>query len=621
MQHTPSTDSLGNPVTLHDETSATALNDFVEGFIACEARAVNVLNAAADTSPIVQASCAALHMFAESADAPRNARPFIDQALAHAAKASEREQRFVAAIAAWVDGDLPRAIALHEEQARLHPRDLASLKLGQYHLFNRGDSPGMLRLALQALPAAAEVPYLHGMLAFGWEQCHRLQEAENAARHAITLCRKEPWAHHALAHVMLTQGRIREGTDFMASVSDTWTDLNSFMVTHNWWHQALFLLEQGRHAEVLALYDQHVWGVVKEYTQDQINAVSLLARLELAGVDVGNRWADLADHLTQRLADHVLPFLDLQYLYGLARAGRMEAARTLHNNITAHAATRTEAHERTVWQQVCVPAAHGLLAHAQGDWATAVDKLGIALPRLVEIGGSHAQRDLFHQIWLDALQRNGQWAAVQNVLQPMVNGQPESVRLARQVGLVNKQLGLPEKYKQPASSINKLRLRLMHQQALQRLSDADLLDNAPYDRDQFDSQYLLRLLGMELLLKVVFEQKLHEKAHGHKYDKLFKRLPKDLQDRLLRLAGERIGPSGLTNNPQSLFREWGQNFVALRYPWERYEGLSEDQYATLGEKWIAEGAPLEQATFRYHSEELFGMLYALQTVAEELRES
>ncbi len=151
----PRTDSLGSPVTLHDATSATALNDFVEGFIACEARAVNVLNAAADTSPIVQASCAALHMFAESADAPRNARPFIDQALAHAPEATEREQRFVAAVAAWLDGDLPRAIALHEEQARLHPRDLASLKLGQYHLFNRGDSPGMLRLALQALPAAA----------------------------------------------------------------------------------------------------------------------------------------------------------------------------------------------------------------------------------------------------------------------------------------------------------------------------------------------------------------------------------------------------------------------------------------------------------------------------------
>ena len=435
-------DSLGNPLTLHHAGSVDAVNDFVEGFIACEARAVNVLQAAGDTSAMVQACCAALHMFAESAEAPRNARAFITQALASAPQASEREQRFVAAVAAWVDGNVPRAIALHEEQARLHPRDLASLKLGQYHLFNRGDSPGMLRLALQALPAAPEVPYLHGMLAFGWEQCHRLPEAEAAARHAIALCRKEPWAQHALAHVMLTQGRIREGAAFMASVSDTWTGLNSFMVTHNWWHQALFLLEQDRHAEVLHLYDTQVWGVVKDYSQDQINAISLLARLELAGVDVGNRWADVADHLAQRLADHVLPFLDLQYLYGLARAGRTEAARTLLNHITAHATTRTEAHERTVWQQVCVPAAHGLLGHAQGDWVTAVEQLGGALPRLVEIGGSHAQRDLFQQIWLDALRRNGQWAALQNVLQPLVNAQPESIRLARQVGVVNEVLGL-----------------------------------------------------------------------------------------------------------------------------------------------------------------------------------
>lgn len=440
--HTRTTDSLGNPATLHDSASMAALNDFVEGFIACEARAVNVLSAAADPSPIVQACCAALHMFAESADAPRNARPFIAQALAHAAEASAREQRFVAAVAAWVDGDLPRAIALHEEQARLHPRDLASLKLGQYHLFNRGDAPGMLRLALHAVPAAADVPHLHGMLAFGWEQCHLLERAEASARQAMVMCRKEPWAHHALAHVMLTQGRIAEGAEFMASVSDTWTGLNSFMVTHNWWHQALFLLEQDRQAEVLALYDQQVWGVVKAYTQDQINAVSLLARLELAGADVGERWADVADHLTLRLADHVLPFLDLHYLYGLARAGRTEAARTLLRNLQAHAVTRTEPHERTVWQQVCVPAAHGLLAHAQGDWASAARQLGLALPRLIEIGGSHAQRDLFQQIWLDALQRHGQWAVVQNLLQPMANAQRESRRLARQVGVVNGRLGL-----------------------------------------------------------------------------------------------------------------------------------------------------------------------------------
>jgi hypothetical protein len=436
------TDALGNPVTLRDAASLAPLNDFVEGFIASEARAVNVLQAQADGSAIVQACCAALHMFAETADAPRNARPFLERAQAAAGEATEREQRFVAAVAAWVEGDIPGAIALHEEQARAHPRDLASLKLGQYHLFNRGDAPGMLRMALQALPAAGDVAYLHGMLAFGWEQCHFLDQAEASARKAVALCRKEPWAHHALAHVMLTQGRLQEGHAFLEDVAPTWTGLNSFMVTHNWWHQALFALDLDLPAEVLALYDRHVWAEVKEYSQDQVNAVSLLARAELAGIDVGARWAELATYLARRAHDHVLPFLDLHYLYGLARAGNIDAARGWLASIESHALGRT-GDDAVVWQRVCVPAARGLLAHATGDWKTAVEALGHALPRMVEVGGSHAQRDLFAQVHLDAMLRSGHLAGAQNLLQPQVRAQPESKRLRRQAERLYAALGLP----------------------------------------------------------------------------------------------------------------------------------------------------------------------------------
>ncbi|MBB1601114.1 tetratricopeptide repeat protein [Variovorax sp. UMC13] len=437
-------DLLGNPLTLDDPASLGPLNDFVGGFIACEARAANVLAAAQDASPLVQAYCAALHMFAESREAVPNARPFLDRAQAGAARASAREQRFIAAVAAWVDGDIARAIALHEEQAREHPRDLVSLKLGQYHCFNLGDCPGMLRLALAALPAAADVPYLHGMLAFGHEQCHRMREAEASARRAIAMCRKEPWAHHALGHVMLTEGRLAEGLDFMRGVSDSWTGLNSFMVTHNWWHVALFLIDLGRDAEALDVYDTQVWGVVKDYTQDQIGAVSLLARFELAGIDVGARWHDVAAHLQTRLDDHVLPFLDLQYLYGLARAGRPEAD-TLLRGIEAFAPTAPPA-TRAAWERVCVPAARGLLAHARGDMAGAIEGLGLALPRLIEIGGSHAQRDLFEQAWLAALMREGSERSLtmaQGLLQPQVNGQPESLRLRRQLAQVYAGLRLP----------------------------------------------------------------------------------------------------------------------------------------------------------------------------------
>jgi hypothetical protein len=435
------TDSLGNPVTLEHSASLAAVNDFVEGFISSEARVANILGVVdTDASPLVQASAAALHMFAESRDGPLNARPFIDRALASPVPATEREQRFVRAVAAWVNGDVPAAIALHEEQAREHPRDLASLKLGQYHLFNRGDSPGMLRLALTALPHAADVPYLHGMAAFGWEQCHLLAQAETAARQAIGMVRKEPWAHHALAHVMLTEGRLHEGLQFMEDVSATWTGLNSFMVTHNWWHTALFLLELDRADEVLRLYDRQVWGVVKDYSQDQINAVSLLARLELAGVDVGDRWQDVADHLTARLHDHVLPFLDVQYLYGLGRAGRPEADALLRN-IEAHARD-VPAHEAHAWQRVAVPAAQGVLAHARGDWEGAVESLGLVLPRLAEIGGSHAQRDLFEQLYLDAMVKAGRLGAAQHLLQQRLRSQPESVRLKRQARPLYAALGL-----------------------------------------------------------------------------------------------------------------------------------------------------------------------------------
>ncbi|MDP9967933.1 hypothetical protein J2W37_005686 [Variovorax paradoxus] len=437
-------DSFGNPLTLDDAASLPLVEDFVMGFVSTEARAVNLLALAGrDASPMVQAYCATLHLFAESRDAAANARPFLARARAASGRATPRERRYIAAIEAWAEGDIAKAIALHTEQAREYPRDLVSVKLGQYHCFNTGDCPGMLRLALAALPAASEVPYVHGMAAFGYEQCHLMREAEASARRAIGMCRKEPWAHHALAHVMLTEGRLREGLAFMQGVSDTWSGLNSFMVTHNWWHVALFLIELGRDEEALALYDREVWGVVKDYSQDQIGAVSLLARFELAGIDVGTRWDDVANHLLQRTADHVLPFLDLQYLYGLARAGRPEADALLRN-IEAHA-PRAPLSTRAAWQSVCVPAARGLAAHARGDFASAVEGLGSALPRLVEIGGSHAQRDLFEQVYLDALMRIGSEAALagaQDILQQQLNGQPESLRLRRQAGEVYARLGL-----------------------------------------------------------------------------------------------------------------------------------------------------------------------------------
>ena len=151
----------------------------------------------------------------------------------------------------------------------------------------------------------------------------------------------------------------------------------------------------------------------------------------------------LGQHLLRRRPDPVLPFLDLQYLYGLARAGHLGEARARLQALHHHAEQATGP-LRPAWQQVAVHAAEALLAHAEGQYERSAQGLGQALPRLSEIGGSHAQRDLFAQIHLDALRQSGQWVGAQNLLQPLCNQQPESRRLAALARQLYRDLGLAE---------------------------------------------------------------------------------------------------------------------------------------------------------------------------------
>jgi len=107
-----------------------------------------------------------------------------------------------------------------------------------------------------------------------------------------------------------------------------------------------------------------------------------------------------------RLHDHFVPFLDLQYLYALARAGEGSAVTEMLASLEDRAES-AKPFERETWADCTVPAAHGLAAHAKGDHVEAVRLLGQAMPHLGTIGGSIAQRSLFGAIHLDALMRSG----------------------------------------------------------------------------------------------------------------------------------------------------------------------------------------------------------------------
>ena len=443
-------DSLGNPVTVARGSTLRAVDEFIDGYLAYETRAEGIV-AAADADPeccIANVYAGFLWMFLEAPDAAVRAAQYLAAAERAAPAATLREQLNTAVLAAWAADDLPETLRLCERIGEEFPRDLVVVKTHQYFEFNRGNSPQMLRAALRVLPGNSDVAYLHGMLAFAYEQCHLLDDAERAARSALNLRRKEPWAQHALAHVMLTRGRIDEGALFLEGMQDTWVGLNSFMITHLWWHLALFYLSQGRNAAVLEAYDRHCWGVAKNYSQDQIGAVSLLARMEVTGIEVGERWQDLGSHLAARARDTVLPFLTMQYIYGLGRAGRVEAEELLES--VRQRAAKAAPFVREVWRDVALPACEGLYAHARGDFDGAWRHLGTAMPRMIEAGGSHAQRDLFELLLLDAAIKSGRLVAAQQMLELRRGADPDGVPVNNALRDVYSKLGLADLAEQRA---------------------------------------------------------------------------------------------------------------------------------------------------------------------------
>lgn len=435
-------DYLGNAVTAQRDATLRAVDEFICGYLAYETRAEGIV-AAAEADPescLANAYAGLLWMLLEAPEAGARAARYLSAAERAAPLASRREQLNAAILRAWVDGDVPRAVLLCDQVSDEYPRDLVIVKLHQYFEFNCGNSPAMLRVALKVGAANADVPYAHGMAAFAYEQCHLLEQAESAARTALAMRRKEPWAQHALAHVLLTRGHIDEGAAFLEDAADTWSGLNSFMLTHLWWHLALFYLSQGRDRRALALYDEHCWGIAKDYSQDQVGAISLLARFEIAGIDVGMRWQDLADHLAMRAEDTTQPFLTMQYLYGLARAGRAQA-QTLLESVRRYA-ERAPDYSRAVWREVALPGCEGLYAYASGDYVRAWQLLGAAMPRMIEVGGSHAQRDLFEQILLDTALKSGRLLAAQQMLEQRRRTDPHGVPLNSALGAVYSKLGL-----------------------------------------------------------------------------------------------------------------------------------------------------------------------------------
>ena len=368
------------------------------------------------------------NLFGTTAVEPRIAES-LAAAEAGAGKVTSREAAHVAALGAWSRGDLTAACAVWDEILREHPHDLLALRLQHYNAFWMGRTQdirnGVARVIDQWDDSVPGYGSVQGMYAFGLEECGEYARAEEFGRRAVEANPDDLWAIHAVAHVLEMQGRLREGMDWLEYPADAWEDRNPFR-GHLWWHRTMYSVEAGDYGAALALFDRSVTPAEAwDFYLDVQNGASMLLRLDLLGVDVGDRWKPMADAMEAHVDDHVLVFTDTHTMMALAADRRFDAAEKLLASLRAFAGTPDNFAAATM-KPVAIPVCQALLDFARDDHDSVIDGL---LPRrydLAPLGGSHAQRDVFAQVLIESAIRGKRLALARALLAERVAERPHS---------------------------------------------------------------------------------------------------------------------------------------------------------------------------------------------------
>ena len=421
-------DARGLSLSIASAKAATAFDHLVTGYLTFRADTPARLEAVLEADPNFALAHCMKGYFAMLAFKQAMV-PVADQA-AHTAQslrvdATARERSHIAALTAWVEGELDRAIATWEAILREYPHDVVAFRLAHFVNFWLGRPQDMVASVERVIPHWSEdMPGFTSILAcrcFAQEEAGNYLAAEPSGRRAIELDPGDLWAAHGVAHVMEAQGRRSEGIQWLTTLAPNWEGSHNLQ-HHLWWHCALFKLEHGDYAAVLELYDTRFRDLSAALTVaspdvyiDVQNAASTLFRLQRLGVDVGNRWEELADKAETRIGDCQSAFTLPHWLMALTATGRTSAAERMLAAMRAFANRRGTV--PPIVRDYVLPIAEAQLAHAAGRHAEAVALMRPAVGGMYRLGGSHTQQDVLEQLFIDAALKSRSTADIRLALE------------------------------------------------------------------------------------------------------------------------------------------------------------------------------------------------------------
>lgn len=412
-------------------SSESALQQATREYLAWAGDPLATLDAARAQDP----EFALAHVFAgvlKLLGGERGASPAVQADLTAASglekRLSHTEKRHLAAFKAWASDEIIPATLIWEEILADNPRDAWALRFAHDTYFYLGQSAQIRDSIARVLPAWSENDPLHGFLlgmhAFGLEETGDYRSAERSGRRAVELNPSDTWAIHAVAHVLEMEGRTIEGIGWLSDLKAHWLPASGLAV-HQWWHLALYLIERNRIEEVLAIYDDGIRGGKSGALLDLVDAAALLWRLQLIGINVGDRWDELTAQWFDHVDDHVLVFNDLHIGFVAVGKGDTATLARLQDSLGRHVVANRGTN-RDISATVGEDVLRAIAAFGAGDYGRAVDLLLPIRYDLWRVGGSHAQRDVFTQTLIVAALRAGRGGLARALTAERVELKPHS---------------------------------------------------------------------------------------------------------------------------------------------------------------------------------------------------
>jgi tetratricopeptide (TPR) repeat protein len=393
-------DAYGLPVSTSSDAAMDAYDRGVRSLLGFGADTIDRFREAIGHDPEFALARAALGVALYLDEKIPEGRAAMEAASAALPRLSERERRHVEVLALWVSGRGNDAIGPMKEILAEHPRDVVLIQRLYFIYFWQGRSAEMLELTRSVLDAFDDDSYVQGLHAFSLEENRRFAEALPLAERAMARNPRDAWAVHAMAHVHYERGDNARGIEALPPGIHPCDHLGYFR-NHLLWHLALMHLAAGSYERVRRLFESVFGGIPIDIASDLQDSVSLAWRLDLCGRPDPARWAQLGSAARRWLDQPLLLFHDLHVGMALAASGDWPAAELQLERLRARS---VKTRNRTL-PEVVVPLLEGLHAFVRGDYATAAGLMEPIQDRVVEVGGSHAQREVFHDTLLVAALR------------------------------------------------------------------------------------------------------------------------------------------------------------------------------------------------------------------------